>query len=76
MDHFIGMMRWEGFAPDETSKREERFRNAVRFARARGKWTKEGYLMTDFQSGTYFEAHGRWAWLDVITITINVSFCE
>jgi hypothetical protein len=64
MDHFIGMMRWEGFVPDESANREERFRSAVRFARVKGKWTKEGYLMTDFQSGTYFEAYGRWGWLE------------
>jgi hypothetical protein len=63
-DHFIVMMQFEGFVPHEAPNREERFRNAISFARVRGKWTREGYLMTAFQSGTYFEAYGRWGWLE------------
>lgn len=64
MDHFIGLMRWEGFVPDDASNREERFEKAISFARVRGKWTKEGYLMTEFPSGTYYEAEGRRGWLE------------
>lgn len=64
MDRFIGLMRWEGFVPDEASNRENGFEEAISFARIRGKWTKEGYLMTVFGSGTYYEAYGRRGWLE------------
>jgi len=63
-DRFMDAMRFEGFVPDASVNGEQELRDAIRFARVRGKWTREGYLMTAFRSGTYFEAYGHSGWLD------------
>jgi hypothetical protein len=63
-DRFIGLMRFEGFHAAESTNDEQVFREAVSFARVRGKWTREGYLMTEFRSGTYYEAYGNFGWCE------------
>jgi hypothetical protein len=62
--HFVGMMRFEGFIPGTAPDNERTFNDAISFARRRGRWTREGYLMTEFRSGTYYEAYGRYGWLE------------
>jgi hypothetical protein len=63
-DHFINLMQFEGFRPAVSADDEQTFRSAVSFARVRGKWTREGYLMTEFPSGTYYEAYGQRGWCE------------
>jgi hypothetical protein len=62
-DHFVNLMRLEGFVP-YSDRDQELFGDAVSFARRKGKWTREGYLMTEFRSGTYFEVYGQRGWLE------------
>lgn len=66
---FIGLMRFEGFRPGPGVNVDKMFEGAISFARGRrrAKWTKEGYLMAEFKSGTYFEAYGIQDWLDGVT---------
>ena len=61
---FINLMQFEGFRPTALADDEQRFRGAVSFARVRGRWTREGYLMTEFRSGTYYEAYGQYGWCE------------
>lgn len=66
-DRFIGMMRLHGFTPPQGMSKDQLFLAAISFARRRGRWTKEGYLMTEFETGIYFEAEGNRGWLEGAT---------
>jgi hypothetical protein len=61
--HFLNSMRFEGFVPTEGSARERELEEAVLFARTLGSQSKEGYLLTKFSSGIYYEAPGINGWL-------------
>jgi hypothetical protein len=63
-DRFVGLMTFEGFRPDVATDDDQTFRNAISFARILGKWTREGYLMSEFKSGTYYEAYGHHGWCE------------
>jgi hypothetical protein len=63
-DNFMGSMRLQGFIPEPGITKEQLFQAAMSFARRRGKWTKEGYLMTEFKLGTYVEAEGVRGWFE------------
>jgi hypothetical protein len=47
--------------------RDQLWGAAMSFARRRGRWTKEGYLITEFETGIYFEAEGNRGWLEGAT---------
>lgn len=66
-DVFIGSKRRHGFVPEQGMSKDQLFSAALSFARRRGRWTKEGYLMTEFEMGTYFEAEGNREWLEGAT---------
>jgi hypothetical protein len=66
-DSFIGSMRLHGFVPEQGISKDQLWGAAMSFARRRGRWTKEGYLMTEFEMGTYFEAEGSRGWLEGAT---------
>lgn len=61
---FSAMMRFEGMQSEPKMTKDELFRAAMSFARRKGKWTREGFLMTEFKYGTYYEAEGHRGWLD------------
>lgn len=67
-DHFVVLMRWEGFMPESDAHDDKLFSDAVSFARRRAKWTKEGYLMKEFRSGTYYEVNGDKGFLEGATL--------
>ena len=64
---FTATMRLEGLIPEPGMDKEQLFQAAISFARRRAKWTREGFLMTEFKSGTYFEVEGHQGWLPGVT---------
>jgi hypothetical protein len=66
-DGFTSRMRVEGLVLEPGIDEEQRFEEAISFARRRAKWTREGYLIAEFKTGVYFEAEGRRGWRDNMT---------
>jgi hypothetical protein len=61
---FTAMMTVEGLRRKSGQDKEQRFQDALNFARRKGERTSEGLLMSEFKNGTYFEAKGQIGWLD------------
>ena len=55
---FVSHMSKVGFNPTLDISEAQRVEEAIKFARRYGRWTSEGYLMTEFPFGVYFEAYG------------------
>jgi hypothetical protein len=75
-DHFINTMRLEGFCPSVVAHNEEMFKSALNFARTLGKRTKEGYLISQFKSGTYCEIKGQFGWFEGIERDQALAFVK
>jgi len=61
---FSALMTVEGLRRSSNMDKDELFDEAVNFAHRSGKSTEEGFLLTEFRRGTYFEAEGRIGWLE------------
>jgi hypothetical protein len=66
--HFVNSMRFEGFVPTSGINKGEELKEAVFFARVLGRITKQGYLVTKFGSGVYYEALGINGWARDTTV--------
>jgi len=66
--HFINSMRQEGFIPSQGVTKEQELNEAVYFARILGTVTKEGYVLTKFSSGIYYEVGDINGWMRDATV--------
>ena len=66
--NFRNSMKFEGFIPTYGITKQEATTEAVFFARTLGKVTKEGYLISQFTSGVYYEAKEINGWLPSATV--------
>lgn len=62
--NFINSMRFEGFVPSGNINSQELLSEALFFARTLGKLTVEGYLLSTFSTGTFYEFEDLNGWLE------------
>lgn len=62
--NFINSMKFEGFVPSADISNQEILNEALFFARTLGKLTDEGYLISSFSTGTFYEFDGLNGWLE------------
>jgi hypothetical protein len=62
--NFINSMKFEGYVPTPNTTKEEQLAEALYFARVLGTLTREGYTITTFSSGTFYEFEHLNGWLE------------
>lgn len=65
--NFINSMKFEGFIPSPGISKEELLNEAIYFARVLGRVTPEGYVISNFECGTFYEFDGLNGWLEGAT---------
>lgn len=71
--NFINSMKFEGFRPTSVIDRDRLLSEALFFARALGKLTQEGYTISEFSTGTFYEYGDINGWIENASTKVAID---